>query len=44
MKGAFSIDSKLYKMVDKAVSMIKLNILFVVCSLPVITIGAAGCV
>lgn len=43
MKGAFSIDSKLYKMVDKAVSMVKLNILFVVCSLPVITIGAAGC-
>lgn len=43
MKGAFSIDSRLYKVVDKAVSMIKLNILFVVCSLPVITIGAAGC-
>ncbi len=43
MKGAFSMDSRLYKVVDKAVSMIKLNLLFAVFSLPVITIGAAGC-
>lgn len=43
MKGAFSIDSKLYRIVDKAVSLIKLNMLWILFSLPVITIGAASC-
>lgn len=43
MKGAFCLDSKLYRAVDKAVGMVKLNLLFVLFSLPVITIGASCC-
>lgn len=43
MKGAFSIDSKYYRVVEKAVSLIGLNLLWIIFSLPVVTIGAASC-
>lgn len=43
MKGAFAIDSKFYRVVEKAGSLIVLNLLWLVCSLPVVTLGAASC-
>lgn len=43
MKGVFAIDSKFYRAVEKAVSLIGLNLLWLVFSLPVVTMGAASC-
>lgn len=43
MEGAFRFDSKLYRAVDKLVNLIKLNIIWMLFCIPVITIGAASC-
>ncbi len=39
--GFFSIESPLYKFMSRLTDMIKLNFLWVLCSLPIITMGAA---
>ena len=41
MKFAFNIDSKLWKFFDYAADLVLLNLLFVLTSLPVVTIGAS---
>lgn len=43
MRDAFSLDSKLYRAVDKTVSLVKLGLLWALFSIPVVTAGAAGC-
>ncbi len=43
MTGAFRIESRLFRIVDKAVSLIKLNILWILFSIPLFTGGAALC-
>ncbi len=37
MTGAFRIESRLFRIVDKAVSLIKLNILWILFSIPLFT-------
>lgn len=37
----FSIESPLYKFMNRLLDMIKLNFLWILCSLPIITMGAA---
>ncbi|MFG6330168.1 MAG: DUF624 domain-containing protein [Lachnospiraceae bacterium] len=39
--GFFSIESPLYKFMNRLLDMIKLNFLWILCSLPVVTMGAA---
>lgn len=39
--GFFSIDSPLYKFMNRLLDILKLNFLWVLCSLPIITMGAA---
>ncbi len=39
----FSIDSKFFKFVSKAADVFVLNLLWILCSLPIITIGASTC-
>lgn len=39
--GFFSIESPLYKFMNRLLDMIKLNFLWVLCSLPIVTMGAA---
>ena len=41
MKFAFNIESKLWKFFDYAGDLVILNLLFVLTSLPVVTIGAS---
>lgn len=41
MKGIFSLDSPLYKFMEKFGQIVLLNILFIVFSLPIVTIGAS---
>lgn len=36
-------DSKLFGFMDRVISLVKLNVIFLLCCIPVITIGAAGC-
>lgn len=43
MTGAFHIESRLFRIVDKAVSLVKLNILWILFSIPLVTGGAALC-
>lgn len=43
MEGAFRMDSRIFRIVDKAVSLIKLNILWILFSVPLVTGGAALC-
>lgn len=43
MEGAFRFDSRLSRIVEKIINLIKLNILWVLFSLPLITGGAALC-
>ncbi len=43
MAGAFRMDSRLFQIVEKTVNLIKLNIIWVLCSLPLVTAGAALC-
>lgn len=43
MEGVFRFDSKFYQAVGKAVNLIKLNVLWLLFSLPLFTIGAANC-
>ena len=37
----FGIDSKFYEVVSKIADLVILNLIFVLCSLPIITIGAS---
>ncbi len=37
----FGIDSKFYEVVSKIADLVVVNLLFVLCSLPIITIGAS---
>ena len=37
----FGIDSKFYEVVSRIADLVVLNLLFVLCSLPIITIGAS---
>ena len=41
MNGLFSINSPLWRFMDKALRLIWLNLLWFLCCLPVVTIGAA---
>lgn len=43
MKGAFRFDSKFYEIIEKVVSIVKLNVMWILFSVPVITMGAASC-
>lgn len=43
MEGTFQMESRLFRIVDKAVSLIKLNILWILFSVPLVTGGAALC-
>lgn len=43
MAGVFRMDSRLFQIVEKTVNLIKLNIIWVLCSLPLVTAGAALC-
>lgn len=43
MTGAFRMESRLFQIVEKTVNLIKLNIIWVLCSLPLVTAGAALC-
>lgn len=43
MTGAFRMESRLFRIVEKTVNLIKLNIIWVLCSLPIVTGGAALC-
>ena len=43
MRGTFHFDSKFYQTADKAVNLIKLNILWILFSVPLVTMGAASC-
>lgn len=37
----FGIDSKLYEFLSKIADLIIVNLLFIICSLPIVTIGAS---
>lgn len=41
MEGVFRFDSKLFRAVEKVVNLIKLNILWILCSIPIVTGPAA---
>lgn len=41
MAGFFSPDSKLYRFMCRLTDMVKLNLLWILCSLPLVTVGAA---
>lgn len=43
MEGTYHFDSRLVQGIEKAFSLIKLNILWAICSLPLVTGGAALC-
>lgn len=43
MAGIFRLDGRLFRIVDKTVSLIKLNILWILFSIPLVTGGAALC-
>ena len=43
MAGMFCFDGRLFRIVEKVINLIKLNVLFVVFSLPLVTGGAALC-
>lgn len=43
MEGAFRFDSKLYKVMEKVISIVKLNLMWILFSIPIVTIGAANC-
>lgn len=43
MTGAFRMESRLFRIVEKTVNLIKLNIIWIICSLPLVTGGAALC-
>ena len=43
MEGVFRFDSRLYRTVEKLVNLVKLNLLWILFSLPVVTVGAANC-
>lgn len=43
MEGVFRFDSRLYRTVEKLVNLVKLNFLWILFSLPVVTVGAANC-
>lgn len=43
MEGAFRFDSKLYRVMEKVISLVKLNLMWILFSIPVVTIGAANC-
>lgn len=43
MEGAFRFDSKLYRVMEKVVSLVKLNLMWILFSIPIVTIGAANC-
>ncbi len=41
MNNFFSIDGGLYKFMSRLLDMLKLNVLWLICSLPIVTMGAA---
>lgn len=41
MAGFFSTDSKLYKFMCRLTDLVKLNFMWIICSLPIVTIGAS---
>lgn len=41
MSKLFSLDSGIYKFMSRLLDMLKLNVMWLICSLPVVTIGAA---
>lgn len=41
MAQLFSLDGKLYRLLSKAADLVVLNLLWIICSLPVITLGAS---
>ena len=41
MNGLFSINSPLWRFMDKALRLIWLNLLWFLCCLPIVTIGAS---
>lgn len=43
MEGAFRFDSRLFRLVEKTINLIELNLLWVLFSLPLVTGGAALC-
>lgn len=43
MEGAFGFDSKLYRVMEKIISLVKLNLIWMLFCIPIITIGAANC-
>lgn len=43
MAGAFHFESRLFRLIEKGVSLIKLNIIWILCSIPLVTGGAALC-
>lgn len=43
MAGAFHFESRLFRAVEKTINLIKLNIIWILCSLPLVTGGAALC-
>lgn len=43
MEGAFRVDSKLFRAVDKLLALVKLNLIWMCFCIPIFTIGAANC-
>ena len=43
MAGAFHFESRLFRLIEKGISLIKLNIIWILCSIPLVTGGAALC-
>lgn len=43
MEGAFRFESKLYRVMEKVISLVKLNLMWILFSIPIVTIGAANC-
>lgn len=43
MEGAFRIDSKVYRAVEKVICLVKLNLIWLAFSIPIVTMGAANC-
>lgn len=41
MGNVFDVDSKLYRVIGKIIDLVKLNFLWILCSLPIVTIGAS---
>lgn len=41
MGNVFDVDSKFYRVIGKIIDLVKLNFLWILCSLPIITIGAS---